>query len=413
MMASAASNVAKTAGHVGGSVAGAAGVGGSRRKVNTTESAMNESDPELARILEHNGGSETGLSSKDKAGGNKSMLKKTFKNIKKGAKKVDPRRVASAVNSSFMRSQLGTEDAEDAVLASVEKRSKNTAAGEDGFRPAVEGEAPPMKVPSLGNAFVRAVASSNNSGKESNGKTSPSMKMMVQQVMAAQRLERAVKMHKQASTADIGSLGKGRNHRRVRTLLDAIGNEEQEEEPEEAFGGSDFRDFHKVFDADPNSLHEDRLDEIRTSDASGSSGEVDGGDEPNESLPLLGGDSSDGQPPRLSDLQWRAKQLLVKNKFKRVQELLNPVKLLCDFFYWITHSTLLVAIPLFVIAGILFYKCGNPKPPEFLPGSATLSWWFNFVGKCMRLVTLRLNSCPIYLTEFLDCPSTRPTIANL
>jgi hypothetical protein len=130
-------------------------------------------------------------------------------------------------------------------------------------------------------------------------------------------------------------------------------------------------------------------------------------------LPLLGGDSSDGQPPRLSDLQWRAKQLLVKNKFKRVQELLNPVKLLCDFFYWITHSTLLVAIPLFVIAGILFYKCGNPKPPEFLPGSATLSWWFNFVGKCMRLVTLRLNSCPIYLTEFLDCPSTRPTIANL
>ena len=120
-MASAASNVAKTASQVGG--------GSSRRKVDTIS---NEAvDPESRRTLDHNGISDNSLGSSKSNSNNKNMLQKTFKNIKKGAKKVDPRRVASAVktqiqgdHSNSLTSQLGTEEAEDAVLSSVEKRSK-------------------------------------------------------------------------------------------------------------------------------------------------------------------------------------------------------------------------------------------------------------------------------------------------
>ncbi|KAL3920631.1 MAG: hypothetical protein SGILL_003161 [Bacillariaceae sp.] len=405
IMASAASNVAKTASQVGVG-------GGSRRKVDSMTTTV-ESDS-----MEHHSFSESSLETKDKTAGNKNVLQKTFKSIKKGAKKVDPRRVASAVKtqiqgdnnnnhySSSLASQLGTEEAEDAVLSSVGKRSKHTTAGEDGFRPAVEGERPPMSVPSLGTAFARAVASKRHSESKSGGggRSSPSMKAMVQQVMAAQRLERAVMMHKQASsTANVGGAHrKGNNHRRVRTLLDAIGNEDKEEEPEEAFGGSDLRDFHKVFDADPSSMQDDRPEEIiHNPHSSRRSSEILGDSEPHESLPLLSGDDdSGGQSPTLLDRQWRARQMLVKTKFKRVQEMLNPVQLACDFFHWITHSTLLLAIPLFVIACILFYQCGNPKPPEFLPGEATLSWWFNFVGRQLLIFELARVS-QYFMIDFL------------
>ncbi|KAL3908787.1 MAG: hypothetical protein SGILL_008349, partial [Bacillariaceae sp.] len=298
-VASAASNVARTASSVGGSVAGAAA--GSRRKTTIADGTPGGVDPELARYqtFELSGASETSHGSNEKSSSsgnnhnnNNNVLKKTFKSIKKGAKKVDPRRVASAVKTSIqgensnssIANQLGTEEAEDAVLASVEKRSKNTVASEDGFRPAVEGETPPLRVNTLGSAFSRAFASSA-SGKESGASNSNGkLKMMAQQVMAAQRLERAVQMHKRASATNLGDNAKGHNHRRVRTLLDAIGNEDKAEEPEDAFGldGDDFRDFHKVFDADPNEIKQPEMEETNRSSGTYSGSDED--EEPHEAL---------------------------------------------------------------------------------------------------------------------------------
>ena len=53
----------------------------------------------------------------------------------------------------------------------------------------------------------------------------------------------------------------------------------------------------------------------------------------------------------------------------------------------ITAYFCFAAIPLFVVAWILFYYLGNPHF-QFLPGSTTLSWWFNFTGR--QLLTLEM-----------------------
>jgi hypothetical protein len=51
-----------------------------------------------------------------------------------------------------------------------------------------------------------------------------------------------------------------------------------------------------------------------------------------------------------------------------------------------------VAIPLFMAALVLYYPIGNPRF-DFLPGEATLSWWFNFLGRQTLMMELsRLTS---------------------
>lgn len=47
----------------------------------------------------------------------------------------------------------------------------------------------------------------------------------------------------------------------------------------------------------------------------------------------------------------------------------------------------MIALPLFLTAWILYYYIGNPTL-DFLPGSATISWWLNFFGR--QLLTFEL-----------------------
>jgi hypothetical protein len=187
-------------------------------------------------------------------------------------------------------------------------------------------------------------------------------------------------MHKEASVKNIESRGNVHHHRRARTLLDTIGNVEEDKKGEsDAFGlseGDNFSDFDKIFQEDPSSHNGDFPEEPVEGPGTEVLGEVSGvdGEVPHEGLPLLGGDGSDSNKNSFAERQRRARQLLMKREWKKYRELLNPLRLIASFFHWLVHSSLMVAIPLFLIAWILFYYCGNPAPPEFFPGTATLSW---------------------------------------
>jgi hypothetical protein len=243
---------------------------------------------------------------------------------------------------------------------------------------AVEGESPPFHVPTLGKAFFRATSKGGNeaAGASQGMHTSPSLKMITQKVIAMQRRERAeMKHNRRASATNFGS-GKGHHHRRALTLLDTIGHESHRNEAEDAFGlhhAGGFRDFRNVFDVDPNETSGDDDDDVNHMMGTDPSESGSDDQSPHEGLPLLSGNSS-GLQSTLSERQIRARQLLVQSQLKRVKEFLNPAKLVRSFFHWFICSALMLAIPLFVTAWILFYYCGNPLPPEFFPGSATVSW---------------------------------------
>ena len=101
-----------------------------------------------------------------------------------------------------------------------------------------------------------------------------------------------------------------------------------------------------------------------------------------EALPLLSKDATNyGNGPTISERHLKARKVLKRSHLHKIRELLNPKKVLEFMFRYIMHSTLPLCILFFVIAWILFYYCGNPPPPDILPGSANLSWWFNFTGK--------------------------------
>lgn len=222
-------------------------------------------------------------------------------------------------------------------------------------------------------------------------KTSPSLKLMTQKIMAAQRLERAALMHKKAYEGD---RGKSNQHRRARTLLGAIGDINHDREPEDAFSfhRDGFHDYHRMFDQDPTEMKGSIDDNLLNLSSSMDEDDKDDIQYAHEGLPLMGGDSS-GRDSTISERQWRARQLLMKSQFKRFQKFLNPSLILSSIFHWFIRSALMVAIPLFVTAWILFYYCGNPLPPEFLPGSATLSWWFNFTGAFLRFYVPGIPDC--------------------
>lgn len=291
---------------------------------------------------------------------------------------------------------LRSDDAEDAVLSNVEKRGSKTVAAEDGFRPAVEGESPPFNVPSLGQAFYvpNKFPSSGDSGRAS----SPSFRSIALKVLAAQRLGRA-------APKNAAGERKGR-HRRAQSLLSEMDEENiNQGGPSSDFGinkGRNFSDFEKVFGDDASS----RLDDSDDDKIGEVSFEVEGeadltadGEIPHEGLPLLGGSQDDADMSSKFDSyqhkQWRARQVLVNSQWKRLRGCFNPVRLYHGFTNWFVHSMLMIAIPLFTAALVLFYVFGDPEPPAFLAGSATLSWWFNFIGEhaSLRMSLSTHDSC--------------------
>jgi hypothetical protein len=261
--------------------------------------------------------------------------------------------------------QLVTDESEDAVLASVEDRSVNTKTGVDGFRPAVPGEKPPLNVPSLGNAFQRPGAKRNySSGLES----------ITQKVWDMQR------------SGSFTNRGRDHSkHRRAKTLLTSMEGGLRRRGSGDYFGiaadDDHFREFDKIYDYNitKNESGEKESTNVETSGNSDNGTDYD--DEPlyGETLPLLTRDNFGNK--KVSERQLKARNVLKKSHWKRIRELLNPLRMVKNLGQYIVDSTLFVSLSFFTTAWILYYDGGDPPSPDFLPGTSRLSWWCNFAGR--------------------------------
>jgi hypothetical protein len=281
--------------------------------------------------------------------------------------------------SSPRQHQLVTDESEDAVLASVEERGAHTQTGEDGFRPAVHGETPPLNVPTLGNALMDPPRLHRDASLGS-------QKSYTQKLLGIQR-------QKTHTTRGWDHA----KHRRAKTLLTSM---EDSKKDGDYFGISaeddHFREFDKLYGDDDNDRSGSKNGPERGEDGEYSDGDDNDGksddqvdveaqydddDEPlaGESLPLLRRTSSGSK--RIYERQLKARKVLKKNQLKRLREVLNPLRLLKNLWLYILHSTLFVSLLFFTTAWILYYYCGNPPQPDFLPGTARLSWWCNFAGR--------------------------------
>jgi hypothetical protein len=91
----------------------------------------------------------------------------------------------------------------------------------------------------------------------------------------------------------------------------------------------------------------------------------------------------------------RSRSISRSNRARRQGWTMTAVKFLVRA---IVRSTLLwIALPSAVAALVFYYPLGNPVV-DFLPGTVTLAWWFNFVAR--QAVTLELARMTQYL--FID-----------
>ena len=267
---------------------------------------------------------------------------------------------------SLMKKLYYTDEAEDAVLSSVEQRAKQTEVDGDGFRPAIEGESSPFAgVPLFGNVGRNSMTSSHGSKRSSTN----SLRMVVQQ-----RIERAALRNKHKSIR-----GKG-GHRRAHTILtDMTAQIGDHMRLSDAFHFKGSHDMDKTFggeyDSSSNSDNDERSD-LNSDDENYKDDKF-----PDEGLPLLNSHSK----MKISERKLKARKLLEKKAFrwKRMRELLDPTLLVKGVFNWFIHSTFMVSIPLFGTSLILFYVFGNPSTPGYIPGNnITFSWFLDFAGEC-------------------------------
>ena len=88
-----------------------------------------------------------------------------------------------------------------------------------------------------------------------------------------------------------------------------------------------------------------------------------------------------------------------KHRRKRMLACCHPLTMLRVLCYALrVSSAALIAIPLSAIAYVLYYYADDPDL-DFLPGSATLSFWLNFAARLC--VTFGLACCSQYI--FIDC----------
>ena len=308
-----------------------------------------------------------------------------------------------------------SDEAEDAVLASVEERSKNTKTSEDGFRPAVKGESPPLQAPTFGNAFKPRPRLSSESSISAGKKGSSSSRSLADKIQAMnQQIPRPGPLTRQQSNPLLPHQGQGQ-HRRAHTLLASIdGQHESSGRSSDAFGFSTkdlFSGFDKIYGDDND---DDREDNPSSIDAMMDDGnqllndyiikderKSDEDNNPSETLPLLHGDTYLGNPSISEGQLNRARKVLTNSHWKWIRELFNPLRIASRIYQWFIHSTMMIAFPLFICAWILYYRFGNPAPPDFLPSGATLSWYFNFTGRQLVMFELARFSQYVVIDSFI------------
>jgi hypothetical protein len=274
-----------------------------------------------------------------------------------------------------MREQLRDEESEKTLLSNIEKRASGNAPHGDGFQPAVFGERAPLGEAALDVAF----GTSATAAPALLGKGKMNFKTMAQRVLVSQR---SARLKRQISSENTG-------HRRVATLLASIdeSNRDMSELNKSMRNDSsmDIGDWGALItqdDVHEHIHHEERRHPLSSSSIDDAVQTPPHHDPVSESLPLLspterydGGSFTTATAPRRRRVAaGRAKQF-----WKNFRDCMNPILWMRRIIYLFFHSFLVLAIPCFAVAWVLYYHLRNPKF-DFMPGQATLSWWFNFFG---------------------------------
>jgi len=301
------------------------------------------------------------------------------------------------------------EDAEDSILSNLEAQSKKTRAGSDGFRPAVPGERVPLGVDSVGTAMGGSDDDDDDDEEQEDESKSqpsfapatrrPTFKEMAKRVQAMQRLRAHVSSRSLNTTSTRSSNDEAASgHRRAKTLLASI--DETSKGDDDSNRGreilTDFKTGLFATDKAPEEHHEglnfllnENEDEDEWMDEARGANSLAQSIGSPEAQPLLGeGSGSGGEHDEgpslghvLAERRRMARQRRNELRWKMVRDCFDPVKVAERTIRILFTGTFVVSIPLFVAAWVLFYYVGNPEL-DFMPGQATISWWFNFFGAC-------------------------------
>jgi hypothetical protein len=272
-----------------------------------------------------------------------------------------------------MREQLRDEESEATLLSNIEKRASGNSPHGDGFQPAVFGERAPLGEASLDAAFGTGTESA---AAATQGKVMD-FKSMAQRVLSSQR---SAKLKRSTSTDNNGYRNNG--HRRVATLLASIDESNRDSSELNKLRGNDTMDIGDWGDLINQDLHE-HVDEERRHPLSSTSIDDIVQTPPHytisESLPLLSSTERYDGGSSTAAARRRAAAGRAKKFWKNFRDCMNPIQWMRRIIYLFFHSFLVLALPCFAASWVLYYYMGNPKF-DFMPGTATLSWWLNFFG---------------------------------
>jgi hypothetical protein len=290
-----------------------------------------------------------------------------------------------------LRESLRMEDAEASVLSKVEQDRARSVPMEDGFQAAVQGERAPLGAAALNKSFDQDTSQPGN-GLGGQQKFA---------VMRVRDLQRASKSKRESLERQGGEM-MSKSHHRVATLLSSIDEKKNEGSVSDARNGTgSFRvgDLGSLFD---DVHHVDRLPEITHGF---SEDDAQTGTATDERLPLLNSETRyDGSSPTGSTADPSMERLRqarinrTKKYWKKVSNCLNPLTIIRKACLLVFHSFLMIAIPLFAAAWILFYYLGNPEF-DSLPGDARLCWWLNFFGTFIS----RFDRLPVHILGSYSC----------
>ena len=274
---------------------------------------------------------------------------------------------SSDFQSRIQASQLDTEDAETHNLTSIEGR-----------------RAPAPDTQLSGRMLDLLSQHSNAFAEGQDDSKPPTFKSIAQRVRAARRLSHVLEKPR---------LGHRKTSSSAHELLEAI----KKDEYTDSQRGSE-RDIHKEADqVFRHNLHGPTQEESDEDEESISSTDDEKADN-KELLPLIDASPDYGAVPNKTQsgggggspvVILKRKTLSKWRRFqRRVCAISHPIELLRSLVCNILSSlVVLAAIPCFIVAWILYYLLGNPEL-EFLPGTATVSWWFNFTGRQILMLEL-------------------------
>lgn len=308
-----------------------------------------------------------------------------------------------------------TQEAEDSILSNLEAQTRRTKPLADGFRPAVPGERAPLRVETVGTSLDEG----DNNSPPQRDIHRPTFKQMAKRVQTMNLMRKSVgtgssvelsstpQQHQSPSVTSsnhgsggesVSTSGYSRGssqgeaaaaHRRAKTLLESIDEATEQSEVENMESHELVTDLSTdLFSADiAPQEHQEGLaylwnqyeqdeEELLGEQAEAAIAASDRLSDENK--PLLG--EKRDAAAIIMERRRLAQQRRSEMRWRQIRSCFNPCKMMERILHAIFESTLVVSIPFFIIAGILFYHVGNPEL-DFLPGNATISWWFNFFGK--------------------------------